>query len=259
MKRRVLIGLGALVGGYVALCALLFFQQGALLYPGAGQREVPPSPHRVAVPGGTFFEGQGLEGAAPLIVHFHGNGESAASLKWLAEEFRMRGLGFVAVEYPGYPGASGEPSETANLAAARAALEHLTTSLHVDRARLVLEGQSLGTGVATRLASEGWGRRLVLLSPYTAIVDVAAGAFPWVPVRALMRDRYDSLSVAPAVKQPVFIVHGRRDEVVPFALGETISKAFARVEFVPVDDAGHNDLWRDTVLDRVAAFVQKTD
>jgi len=177
-------------------------------------------------------------------VHFHGNGEQIASTAWLGEDLARRGVSFAAVEYPGYPGAAGAPSEDGIVAAAEKAIQHLTTTMGVTPERVVLSGQSLGTGVAVVLASRGWGTRTVLLSPYTSLPAVAAsGIFRVFPVRLLMRDRFDSEARAPGIRQPVLVLHGDRDEVVPFQLGKALAERFPRARLVRIEGAGHNDLW----------------
>lgn len=257
MKRRVLFVLGTLATLYVALCALMFGVQRKLLFPAPTELFHPKDGlEREDVPGGTFFLWKLLPGDGPVVVHFHGNGEQVGYLGWLAAEWTQRGVSFVAVEYPGYPGAAGSPSEESLVAAADAALQHLTGLLKVDRSRLVLEGQSVGTGVAVTMASRGWGTKLVLLSPYTSLPAVAASAFPFLPTSLLMRDRFDSASKAPQLKLPTLILHGTKDQVIPFALGEALSRAIPGARFVAVKGAGHNDLIdREEALSALLGFV----
>ena len=200
------------------------------------------------VPGGTFFLMKIAPGAGPVVVHFHGNGEQVSYLSWLAEAWHRNGASFVAVEYPGYPGASGEASETSIVTAAEAALQHLTGPLKVDRSRIVLEGQSLGTGVAVTMASRGWGVRLVLISPYTSLPAVADRAFPWLPTRLLLLDRFDSESRALEVKVPTLVLHGTLDSVVPIDLGQTLCAEIPGARFFAVKGGHHHDL-----IDRDAA------
>ena len=236
--------LGTVLGGYLAICGLVFAGQRRLLFP--APVELAPTPQRltrVEVAGGSFLLWRPVPGDGPVVVHFHGNGEQVAHLAWLADEWAARGVSFAAVEYPGYPGAAGSPSETSIVAASEAALVHLTSVMQIARSRLVLVGQSLGTGVVMTLAARGWGTRLVLLSPYTSLPDVAAEAFPWLPVRLLMLDRFDSASRAGNVAVPALLIHGTRDEVIPFALGLRLSGLLPGARFLPVEGAHHNDLW----------------
>jgi len=179
-----------------------------------------------------------------VVVHFHGNGEQIGGATWLGGLFLEQGLGFAAVEYPGYPLVrdQGPPSEAGIISAAEKALSHLV-SMGIAKDRLVLSGQSVGTGVAVAMAEKGWGTRVLLVSPYTTLPDVGARVLPFLPVQLLMRDRFNSLERAPRVAVPVLILHGTRDEVVPFDLGERLSHAFPQARFVPVQGATHNTMW----------------
>jgi fermentation-respiration switch protein FrsA (DUF1100 family) len=150
--------------------------------------------------------------------------------------YKSLGYGVLAVEYPGYGAAPGKTSETSIYESAEAALKWL------GQRRVILSGQSLGSGVAVEMARRGFGEKLVLISPYTSMADVAAFHFPWLPVRLLLKHKFDSASKK--VEQPVLIIHGTDDEVVPFALGEKLSKHFPRARFIPIQGAHHNDIWR---------------
>ncbi len=93
------------------------------------------------------------------------------------------------------------------------------------------------------MASEGRANALILQSPYTAVVDVAARRFPIYPVRWVMADRFDTASLVPKIKMPVLIMHGTKDDVVPFDMGETLAHAFgAEATFAAILNRGHNDL-----------------
>ncbi len=246
MLRRRMLTFATVVGlTYLGLGALLFLLQRALLFPAPRKAAAPVGQGKILqVPGGTPMLWRPAEGTGPVVVHFHGNGEQIASEAWLGEELARRGVSFAAVEYPGYPGAAGGPSEEGIVAAAEEALQHLTTTMGVSPERVVLSGQSLGTGVAVLLASRGWGTRTVLLSPYTSLPAVAtSGILRLFPVRLLMRDRFDSESLAPGIHHRVLVLHGDRDEVVPFALGKALAGRFPRARFVRIEGAGHNDLW----------------
>ncbi len=251
-----LVVLVTLIGGYLGLCGLLFALQRTLLFPAPTALAPVRTMRRVEVPGGTYLLLREAPGDGPVVVHFHGNGEQVAHLAWLGEAWAERGVSFAAVEYPGYPGAPGAPTETSLLAAAQAALTHLTSVMKIDRSRIVLEGQSVGTGVAVAMAAGGWGTRLVLLSPYTSLPDIGARVLPMFPVRLLMRDVLDSRSRAADVKIPTLIVHGTHDEVVPFDLGQALSTAIVGARFFPAQGGHHNDLWdQPGVTDAIFDFV----
>ena len=256
MKLAVAIALGVLVLGVAAVLA----GQRHLLYP-APRPARPPERDlgellRLRT---TVALWSPPAGTSPVVVHFHGNGEQLADLRHVVTGLRRNGLGVLAVEYPGYGLAGGSPSEESLLAAGREALAYARERLGVPPEGLVLQGQSLGTGVAARLASEGHGAALVLVSPFTSMTDLAAHLFPALPLSRLVRDRFDTRAVAPSVRIPVLIVHGDRDDLVPFSMGEELARTFPQARLMRVPGAHHNDLWLahgDELLSAIAAFVR---
>jgi pimeloyl-ACP methyl ester carboxylesterase len=231
----VLIALATLVAGYLGICLLLFTQQRRILFP---------APKRAGAPA--------TAAGSPTVVYFHGNAEAASDMGWLAKWFAERGLGFVAVEYPGYGETPGAPSEDGIYAAAEAALKPL------PRESVIIVGQSLGTGPAVEMAARGYGTRLVLLTPFTSIGDAAQLHFPWLPAKWLVRDQFDSASKASRVKVPVLVVHGDQDEVVPYVLGQRLAPMFTQGTLMTVPGGHHNDLWdRSEVRERIGAFLSQ--
>ena len=169
------------------------------------------------------------------------------------------GLGFYAVEYPGYGlAAVGQgPSEKGIYAAAERALAHLHEELGVPRERTVLQGQSLGSGVAVEMAKRGLGTRLVLITPYTSIVEVGARIFPWLPASLLVRDPFDSAAKAPELKLPVLIVHGTRDEVIPVDMGQRLGTLFPNATTRILEGRRHNDvLDQPAILQELVRFAR---
>ncbi len=260
--------IGSAVLAYVLLAGAAYLGQRRLLYPAPKRGETPRMDDatltRVQAPSGrTVYAFHVPAKREPItIVHFHGNGEELADLVPLAWSFRRAGLGFFAVEYPGY-GLAREysPSEEAIYSDAEAALWHLHNGLGVSTEHVVLQGQSLGSGVAVEMAKRGHGARLVLLSPFTSVADVAARVAPFLPARLIVRDHFDNYAKAPGLTLPVLVVHGTDDEVIPFELGERLSKAFPTATLMRVSGAHHNDLFvRDgrAILDRIFEFSNAT-
>lgn len=232
-----------LSGGYVATCAALYGLQTRLSFPAPEHLfAVRDGSQRVEVPEHTFFLYRDRGPDSPVVVHFHSNGDQVGFLSALSQEWGRVGASFAAVEYPDYPGTEGAPSETSILAAAEAALQHLTGPMKVDRSRIVLSGQSLGTGVAVAMAARGWGTRLLLVSPYLSWDAVVHESFPYLPTRLLIRDRFDSLSLAPALKVPTIVIHGTRDSIVPFAHGERLAAAIPGARLFTVTGGHHHDV-----------------
>lgn len=264
MRRLLLTVLATAALLYGGLVLLLYTQQRAMIFvrPPAVPVEPEAPAKLVRIPaeaGGPQVLGYFLpppEGA-PTVFFIHGNGDQLAWVKGFAHTVHREGFGFFALEYPGYGEAPGEATEASLYAAAARAIDHLTTRLGVAPDRVVLFGQSLGSGVATELAHRGHGRRLVLLTPFTSLPDVAAGRFPIVPVRLLMKDRFDNAAKAPQITVPVLIVHGTADEVIPYAFGERLSKRFPNAQLHTVRGAGHNDaLEHAGALERVLTFMR---
>lgn len=198
---------------------------------------------------------------APVIVYFHGNGVVMGDVQWMARELLQRGLGVVLAEYRGYGlSAGGEgaaPSETGLYDDAEAVLAALAAE-GIGPQRIALLGESLGTGVAVEMAVRGRGSRLVLLTPYTSIPEVASHFAFGLPLRWLMRERFDSLSKAARVTVATLVVHGTRDGVVPYSMGERLAAALPQARLITVEGGGHNDLflgngWR--LFDELASFV----
>jgi uncharacterized protein len=247
--RFLLILLGTCAVAYVGVALLVFFQQRALLYP------APPDAREPRLPGADLVRLQGPGGlpvvalhlpaypGVPTVVHFHGNAEQLADTVHLAWRYQQAGLGFYAVEYPGYGLAAGTgPSESAFYAAAETALTHLHGPLGVPVERTVLQGQSLGSGTAVEMARRGLGSRLILLSPYTSIGDMGARLLPWLPARLLVRDRFDNAAKAPALRLPALVLHGTEDEVVPVDMGQQLARLLPQATLHLVEGAWHNDL-----------------
>lgn len=237
-------------GIYGALALAAFLGQRTLMYPAPARAAIEPRG-----PGMTLERISGGNGevialyarapeAAPTVVFFHGNGEDLGDLAGLLREFAMHRVGCYAVEYPGYGlMRSQAPSEVALYGAAEAALLHLRDTLGVPVASTVLVGQSLGSGVATEMAHRGHAGRLVLISPFTSMTDMAARVAPILPARLIVRDRYDNQAKAPYLAMPVLVIHGSNDTVVPFVMGARLAKILPRAELRTVAGAGHNDLF----------------
>jgi alpha-beta hydrolase superfamily lysophospholipase len=222
----------------VAVVLLTMWWQTSLIFPAPPRGREPAYPDNlVRTPEATllYFEGK------RVVVWFHGNGEDLADAVPMVSLLRTLGVGVLAVEYPGYGVAGGTPSEQGSYAAAESALSWLRTERGVDDARVMLLGQSLGSGVATEMARRGHGARLVLISPFTSIAEMARRLFPFFPAWFL-RHRFDTLSKAPSISLPVLILHGTEDEVVPFSMGEHLARAFPQARLVAIPGGQHNDL-----------------
>jgi uncharacterized protein len=175
----------------------------------------------------------------PLILYFHGN---AGGLDLRVERFRAiekAGMGVLGIEYRGYASSTGSPSERGLKLDGEAAYAAAIAS-GVEPERIVAFGESLGSGVAVAIAARHKVGALVLDSPYSSIADVAAAAYWFVPVRALLRDPFRNDLLIVNVSAPTLMVHGTNDPVVPIRFGEKLfSLANPPKMFWSVEGAGH--------------------
>lgn len=252
---------------YALICGAACIAQRSMLYP-APPRETPPRGDGVEWlegrdgAGETFaLCGFASDPRAPTIVHFHGNGEQVGWQARFIRAAQSAGVGYCAVEYPGYGVLSHRPiSEQAIYTASESVLRQLEAR-GVSRDRMILSGQSLGTGVATEMAQRGHGSRLILLSPYTSIVDVAQRIAVVLPASIIIRDRFDTRSKAASINIPVLIVHGAQDSLIPVEMGRGLARVFPRARDIELAQRGHNDLFAEQeqpVWPMMLAFARST-
>jgi uncharacterized protein len=190
----------------------------------------------------------------PVIVYFHGNG---GALRFRVPRFRKLtddGIGLVALEYRGYGGSAGSPSEQGLIADGQAAYRF--AAARYPARQLVLWGESLGSGVAVAVAAEQPVGRVILEAPFTSAVELGAEHYWYLPVRLLMKDQFRSDIRIGKVTAPLMIMHGVHDWVVPYAMGERLfDLANKPKHFVRFLDGGHEDLDANGALDAVVRFL----
>jgi len=261
---------------YIALVVLMYVLQRNFLYypenftPTPAQSDVPEMEEvRFTTQDGVelfawvappSLDTQPSMDTKPWVVLFHGNAGSVGARGFKARVFLDAGYGVMLAEYRGYGGNPGTPSEAGLMHDARAALAYLAGQ-GVSGQDLVLYGESLGTGVAVAMAAEAAElghpvAALVLEAPYTTIPDVAAAHYPFLPVRLLMKDHYDSLSRIALVNAPVFVTHGSEDWTVPQSLGRKLFGAAVQPkDALWVDGDAHNDLFGPRVFQAILEFL----
>jgi uncharacterized protein len=191
----------------------------------------------------------------PLILYFHGNGGGLDLRNIRFQKLTETGNGLLAIEYRGYGASTGAPTESGLHLDGEAAY-HEALALGVPADRLVVMGESLGTGVAVALAARHDVGALVLDSPYSSVEEVAASLYWMLPVRLLIRDRFRSDQKIAAVHAPVLIVHGSNDWVVPVRFGEKLfALANPPKRFIQVEGGGHLALGE--AIPAVLAWIDK--
>ncbi|MCC5977807.1 MAG: alpha/beta hydrolase [Salinarimonas sp.] len=249
---------------YIGLVAMLFTTQRSMQYPASARvtdvEEAQLSGFSDIVI--TTEDGEELrafwkppEDGRALVLYFHGNGGSLWNRRFRAQALAENGRGVLMVSYRGYSGSTGSPTEQGLHKDARAAYEFARE--RVDPERILAYGESLGTGVVMRLAAENPLGAIVLDAPFTSTADVAARLYPIVPVRLLMLDQFRSIDLVDDVSAPALVMHGRRDQVVPFEDGHALYDALPGPKrFLEFPESGHISLFEDGGLDAVRALME---
>lgn len=178
----------------------------------------------------------------PTIIHFHGNGGNLSHRAIFFSLLRDAGFGVLGLDYRGYGRSEGSPSEEGFYQDARATMDYASKTLSLPDNKIIIYGESIGTGVAVQMATEHKIAALVLQSPFTSMTATASHKYPWLPVSLLLKDRYDSLSKISSIKAPLLLFHGERDTLVPSALGkELFANAPESKQAIYFPENGHND------------------
>ncbi len=262
---KIAISVGAV---YAALVGLMYVYQRDMMYFPDQIRRVPPS-HYAMLTGVQEIELRTSDGlkvyawywpppvGRTTALLFHGNGGSLRSQRYRLKYFKEAGMGVLMLAYRGYAGSDGSPTEEGLYADARAALDWLNAQGVAD-ASIALYGQSLGSGVATKMAAERDLLAVILEAPYTSTVDVAAFRFPIVPVGLLMKDRYESLARIDEVHEPLLVMHGDADWAIPQRFGRRLFEAanHPKEGFWP-EGIGHNDIFDNGGFAAARDFIDR--
>jgi hypothetical protein len=225
---------------YIAICVLLFFFQRSLIYyPQPRAKGERSATMLLSVRDAKLVISLRAHEGSNAIVYFGGNGEDVAyNLPDFASAFPDHAL--FLMNYRGYGGSTGTPTEQAIHQDAQALFDWV----HARHPHVVVMGRSLGSGVAIRLASERPAARLVLITPYSSIVELGAKQFPYFPVRWLMQDKYESWRYAPKITVPTLLLAAENDEVIPRASTDDLYSRFApgvaSLQVIP--GVGHNTI-----------------
>ncbi|MDD7932367.1 alpha/beta hydrolase [Actinomycetospora straminea] len=253
---RALIGPVATVVAVLVVAALVlvgglwWFQRELVYLPSSGP--VPPAGTMLAQGedvvlttadglrlGAWFAPAQGERRDVTVLVT-NGNAGDRSLRAPLAAALTARGLDVLLFDYRGFGGNPGRPSEDGLLADARAAREHLVRERGVAPDRLIHLGESLGSAVAARLATEAPPAGMVLRSPFIDLAAVGELAYPFLPVRALLTDRFPVVETVAGTRVPTVVVLGEADRIIPPAQSRAVAAA-AGGRVVAVPGADHND------------------
>jgi fermentation-respiration switch protein FrsA (DUF1100 family) len=193
------------------------------------------------------------------LLWFYGNGETIAAIWPIIRDFRPANAALLVLDYPGYGGSGGRPTEAGLYEAADLAYQELTRRSEIDPHRIYVYGRSLGSAVATHVAATHAVAGMILESPFTSARAMAARHYRFVP-KALVRLRLDNMGRIETIHCPTLIFHGTADRLVPMDMGKELAAAAGGpVEFVMIERSGHNDtydLGAKAYSEKMAAFVK---
>jgi fermentation-respiration switch protein FrsA (DUF1100 family) len=252
MVQFLVFSVGFLATVYVAICALLYFQQDNLIFyrvtnDSVLARKWQSSRVEIATPE-TTIEGWWIDNPAAkndvTILYFGGNAEDVLYTADSAASIGARRL--LVANYRGYGGTPGKPSENALLADALAIYDYALQQPGVSADKIVVMGRSLGSGVATHIAANRPVRSVVLVTPYDSMAAVGQGHYRFLPVRLLLKHKFPSDEWAPKISAPVLIVAAEWDNIVPPAHAKRLFDVWKGPKQIHVlQRVGHNDIERD--------------
>jgi hypothetical protein len=264
-----LIGAGVLAACYVLVAALFYLLQRRILYrperrppdlADAGLPEVRQM--TVTTPDGLALLAWYLPPARDsgrVVLYLHGNAADIGHRAYRLGPFQRLGWGVLLLEYRGFGGNPGRPSEAGLVIDAHAGLAALV-EMGFPLSAIVVWGESLGTGPAVQLAVEHQVGAVMLESPFTSIADIARLRYRLFPVDWLLLDRFDSLRRISNLRAPVLVMHGALDQIVPVAMGRAVHAAAPEPRQLWIaPHAGHLDLVEAGAIEAAGRFVAQLD
>lgn len=236
---------------YAGIVVFMYVYQGKLMYPGSGSTEPPQALGLAGVSEVRFEAGNGQKLLAwwqppqdgrPVVLYFHGNAGTLAGRADKFTHFGAGGYGLLMPAYRSYSGNGGTPSQPQLMRDAEAAARWLAT--HAPDAPVILYGESLGGSVAMQLAPGLKPAAIVLEGAFDSAADMAQARYPILPAAWLIRDRWDSIRIAPDISAPVLMLHGGHDKTIPLSHGKRLFSALPEPKrFIVVEEGNHVDLF----------------
>ena len=233
---------------YLVYCCLLLLMQRQILFP--RHQIVMPSDMEYDIPDmekiwlktlsgkiETWFLPPESNRPSPAIIFAHGNAEIIDMWPETLNRFTQLGIGVLLVEYPGYGRSEGSPSQRSISETFVAAYDMLIKHKDVDSSKIILFGRSIGGGAICTLAAQRPSAMLILNSTFISIRSMAS---KYLVPGFIAPDPFDNLSVVGSYNEPVVIIHGKNDELIPYKHGLTLYKAARHGELLTYD-CGHND------------------
>ena len=247
---------------YIMICMFIFFYQRNLLYhPGENNYlDEGPLNHKIekvsinsesSLVGWYFLNNKNYK----TILFFHGNAGKLDNRIYKLNEFSKINVNYLIFAYRGFSGNQGKPTESGLYEDSLAAKKWLN-SKQIEDKDIILYGESLGTAIAFNLAKDYSFRGIILESPFTSMETLAKNYYPYLPVKYLLKDKYNSISKLNKNSAPILVMHGRKDKIVPFGMGEEIYNKFSGEKssyFVENDD--HMMDFNENLINSIKSFI----
>lgn len=193
---------------------------------------------------------------APVILFIHGNGSAAHEYTEHFEAFRSWGAEYLAVEYPGYAGNPGTPNEDDILRTALANYDALI-DMGIEPEHIVIYGDSLGAACAVHVASQRQAAGLILSAAFLSMQAMAQQQMPWFPTSILLKDKYRSDLKIPSITEPLLLLHGDADELIPHTQGKALYDLHQGNKQFILIKGGQHHLWNTDMPAHIKAAVAR--
>ena len=191
------------------------------------------------------------------LVIFHGNAGHLSNRIYKLNELYKLNINILLISWRGFSGNKGSPTEQNLYKDAEAAIKWLNEK-NINNNQIILYGESLGSGVAVELGKKNNFSSIILESPFTSIENSAKIYYPYLPVKFLLKDRYDSISKIKKINSPILIMHGRKDDIVPFFMGKKLfEKANSPKDSYFTDSDDHMMEFNSQLLNKIKDFIKK--
>ena len=263
MTKMILEAIKFIIVFFVGATLLLYLFQGRMIFfpqPTAPQNQSRYADSEIRLDHGAvtltgwFFKNE-ISPGHPLVVYYGGNAEDV-SLNF-ADLGRFSARSFLFMNYRGYGGSDGKPSETALLSDALFVIDHMVATEGVDPAHIVVMGRSLGSGVAVHVAAKRRVGGVILVTPFDSLVNVARSHYPIFPVGLMLKHRFDSAALAPGITTSALFLTASNDQVVPVRFAKKLASVWGGpLTAVTVEGTDHNSVETSPVYwDAVNAYL----
>lgn len=264
MGKFLIKALVILIIAYVlAMIALFILQRSFMYFPPENQPDLSSTEQDMQAIALTLETGETVpvwwhppDSEQPVVIFFHGNGSSAYDGRFIYKHFIEQGFGVIAAEYPGYPGATGSPTQRGIIHAALAQYDFIRAK-GVTPEQIYLYGTSLGAGVAAQLASRKAVAKIVMEAPFNSMMDMVRLRMPFFAFPPLIKDKYESDKALEGKSVPMLWLHGTHDRVIPIAQGRKLYDSYQgpKQSFI-VKGGDHSDLWISGGREAITAFFK---